>query len=93
MTFLPALPRARAVSLLRHRLTELMGQHASARNLLETSEDWGQPEHVFELYRLWLVQVEAQEEWLRDLVVRLEKGVYTMADDDGTAFGTPTKQV
>lgn len=93
VTFLPALPRARAVSLLRHRLTQLMGQHANARNLLETSEDWGQPEHVFELYKLWLVSVEAQEEWLRDLVVRLEKGVYTMADDDGPAFGTPTKQI
>jgi DNA-binding PadR family transcriptional regulator len=93
VTFLPALPRAKAVSLLRHRLTQLMGQHASARNLLETSEDWGQPEHVFELYRLWLVQVEAQEEWLRDLVTRLEQGNYTMADDDGAAFGTPTKQI
>jgi DNA-binding PadR family transcriptional regulator len=93
VTFLPALPRAKAVSLLRHRLTQLMGQHASARNLLETSEDWGQPEHVFELYRLWLVSVEAQEEWLRELVTRLEKGVYTMADDEGDAFGAATKQI
>jgi DNA-binding PadR family transcriptional regulator len=88
VTFLPALPRARALSLLRHRLTQLMGQHASARNRLENTEDWGQPAHVFELYHLWLKSVEAQEEWLRELVVRLEKGTYTMADDDGVAFGT-----
>jgi hypothetical protein len=77
------------VSLLRHRLTQLSGQHASARNLLDTSEDWGQPEHVFELYQLWLVTIEAQEEWLRGLVVRLGKGDYTMADDEGAAFGAP----
>jgi DNA-binding PadR family transcriptional regulator len=89
VTFLTALPRARAVSLLRHRLTQLSGQHASARNLLDTSADWGQPEHVFELYRLWLISIEAQEEWLRELVVRLENGSYTMADDEGAAFGTP----
>jgi DNA-binding PadR family transcriptional regulator len=88
VTFLPALPRARALSLLRHRLTQVTGQHASMRNLLENSADWEQPEHVFELYRMWLKSVEAQEEWLRELVVRLEKGVYTMADDDGVAFGT-----
>jgi len=89
VTFLTALPRARASNLLRHRLTQLSGQHASARNLLDTSEDWGQPEHVFELYKLWLVSIEAQEEWLRGLVVRLDKGHFTMADDEGAAFGAP----
>jgi DNA-binding PadR family transcriptional regulator len=93
VTFLPALPRARALSLLRHRLTQLMGQHANARHLLDNSSDWGQPAHVFELYHLWLKTVEAQEEWLRGLVARLEEGTYTMADDDGVAFGTETKQI
>ncbi|HEX6352223.1 PadR family transcriptional regulator [Actinophytocola sp.] len=93
VTFLTALPRTRAVNLLRHRLTELAGQHANAQNLLDTSDDWGQPEHVHELYRLWLTSVAAQEEWLRELVTRLETGKYTMADDDGDAFGAPTKQI
>jgi DNA-binding PadR family transcriptional regulator len=89
VTFLPALPRAKALSLLRHRLTQLGGQRASAADLLEHGTSWGQPEHVNELYRLWLVSVEAQEKWLSELVVRLESGGYVMADDDGTAFGTP----
>jgi DNA-binding PadR family transcriptional regulator len=93
VTFLTALPRARAVSLLRHRLTQLTGQHANARHLLTSTKDWREPEHVNELYRLWLASVEAQEEWLRGLVTRLEAGSYTMADDDGAAFGSPTKQV
>jgi DNA-binding PadR family transcriptional regulator len=93
VTFLTALPRERALSLLRHRLTQVEGQHATARNLLDASTDWRQPEHVFELYRLWVGVFAAQEEWLRGLVVRLEAGNYTMADDEGAAFGTPTKQI
>jgi DNA-binding PadR family transcriptional regulator len=93
VTFLPALPRARALSLLHHRLTQLGGQRASARDLLENGRDWGQPEHVGELYRLWLAAMDAQDGWLRDLVARLESGGYVMADDEGVAFGMPTEQV
>jgi DNA-binding PadR family transcriptional regulator len=89
VTFLPALPRDKALSLLRHRLTQLGGQRASAADLLEHGTGWGQPEHVTELYRLWLASVEAQEKWLRELVSRLASGHYVMADDDGVAFGTP----
>lgn len=89
VTFLPALPRPKALSLLRHRLTQLGGQRASAADLLEHGTGWGQPEHVTELYRLWLASVEAQEKWLSELVARLESGGYVMADDDEAAFGTP----
>lgn len=93
VTFLPALPRAKALSLLRHRLTQLGGQRASARDLLENGTSWGQPEHVGELYRLWLASMDATDEWLRRLMTRLESGDYVMADDDGAAFGTPSKPV
>lgn len=89
VTFLPALPRERALSLLRHRLTQVKGQHATARDVLDHGTAWGQPEHVEELYRLWVGAVSAQEEWLRGLVERLESGKYVMADDEGVAFGTP----
>jgi DNA-binding PadR family transcriptional regulator len=89
VTFLPALPRGKALSLLRHRLTQLGGQQASARDLLEHGTGWGQPEHVNELYRLWLTSIEAQEKWLSELVARLAAGGYVMADDDEAAFGTP----
>lgn len=89
VTFLPALPRAKALSLLRHRLSQLGGQRASASDLLANGTSWGQPEHVNELYRLWLVSVEAQEKWLSELVARLTSGGYVMADDDEAAFGAP----
>jgi DNA-binding PadR family transcriptional regulator len=93
ITFLPTLARPRAVSLLKHRLTQLDGQRSSVRNLLETATDWGQPEHVAELYRLWALTMDGQYEWLSQLVASLEAGRYVMADDDGAAFGTPTRQV
>lgn len=89
VTFLPALPRAKALSLLRHRMTQLSGQRAGARDLLENGTSWGQPEHVDELYRLWLRSMDAQDQWLRELVASLEGGRYVMVDDDGPEFGAP----
>ena len=89
VTFLPVLTRAKALGLLRHRLTQLDGQRASARSLLETGSDLGQPEHVDELYRLWTTTMDAHDEWLRGLVQRLESGKYVMADDEGPSFGSP----
>lgn len=93
VTFLPALPRNKALSLLRHRVTQLEGQRASARDLLENGSGWGQPEHVGELYRLWLASMDATDKWLRELVARLESGGYVMADDGESAFGSPANQV
>lgn len=90
VTFLPALPRAKALSLLKHRLTQVAGQRATVRDLLANGTDWGQPEHVAELYRMWLASIDGQEEWLRGLVDRLESGRYAMADDEGAVFGAPT---
>jgi DNA-binding PadR family transcriptional regulator len=89
VTFLPALPRAKALSLLRHRLTQVDGQRATAQDLLANGTGWGQPEHVEELYRLWLAGIDGQEKWLRGVIERLEAGRYAMADDEGAVFGTP----
>jgi DNA-binding PadR family transcriptional regulator len=89
VTFLPALPRAQAIGLLQHRVIHLRGQSTSIRNAIENSSGWGQPEHIGELYRLWLASVESCLGWLEGLVSRLENGEYVMADDPGTAFGEP----
>jgi DNA-binding PadR family transcriptional regulator len=89
VTFLPALPRDKALGLLRHRLTQVVGHRTTAQDMLDHRGHWGQPEHVQELYQLWLGIVSAQEEWLRGLVDRLESGKYVMADDEGPSFCTP----
>jgi DNA-binding PadR family transcriptional regulator len=44
-TFMTTLPRQRAISLLRHRITQLEGQRANAKGLLTDGTDWGQPDH------------------------------------------------
>jgi DNA-binding PadR family transcriptional regulator len=87
ITFMTALPRKKAISLLRHRLIQLEGQRANVRGLLAESTDWGQPEHISELHRLWLACVDATVVWTEDLIKRLERGAYVMADDGPTHFG------
>jgi DNA-binding PadR family transcriptional regulator len=89
VTFLPALPRAKALSLLKHRLTQVAGHRATAQDMLDNGTSWGQPEHVEELYHLWVNAIDAKEEWLRGVIDRLESGKYAMADDEGAVFGAP----
>ncbi len=52
VTFLTALPRARAIGLLRHRINQMAAGRATVSGVLEHGVDWGQPPHVTELYRL-----------------------------------------
>jgi DNA-binding PadR family transcriptional regulator len=87
VTFLPSLPREKAISLLRHRITQLEGQRAKAKGVLTDGEAWGKPPHVTELHRLWLACVDATVSWTEDLVKRLETGEYVMADDGPEHFG------
>jgi DNA-binding PadR family transcriptional regulator len=89
VVFLPALPRAKALSLLKHRLTQVTGHLATAQDMVDNGTSWGQPEHVEELYHLWVNTIAAQEVWLRGLLERLEAGKYVMADDEGDSFGAP----
>jgi DNA-binding PadR family transcriptional regulator len=93
VTFMTALPRARVISLLRHRLTQLDGEHAAVVSALERSAGWGQPAHLAELYRLWCSTIDATAQWVRDLVERLESGEYVMADDGPDHFGCPVSMI
>ncbi|MGH3760947.1 PadR family transcriptional regulator [Actinophytocola sp.] len=87
--FLPVLPRARAISLLQHQLTQLRGRRANAQDMLDRDMSWGEPAHVAELYRLWVTMIDGMLSWVEGLVSRLETGEYVLADDPGTAFGEP----
>lgn len=91
ITFMTVLPRARVISLLQHQLVRLEGDQRSAKLLSEQSQGWGQPAHVYELYRLWEMDAEAALNWLRELIGRLEAGEYDMADDSGRSFGEPPR--
>ncbi|WP_167175529.1 PadR family transcriptional regulator [Saccharomonospora amisosensis] len=89
LTFLPALSRERAIRLLKFRVIQLKGVRANLAALLEHGSDWGQPQHVNALYRLWQARAEADLEWTQDLIERLRTGEYVMADDAGPSFGRP----
>jgi DNA-binding PadR family transcriptional regulator len=91
LTFLPQLPRGRAVSLLEHRLTQLESRRATVCDVLRRGTEWGQPPHVNELYRLWASQVESGIAWTNDLLDRLRGGEYVMADDPAESFGSPPR--
>ncbi|HEU5475765.1 MAG TPA: PadR family transcriptional regulator [Actinophytocola sp.] len=87
ITFLPTLPRARAIGLLEHRLTQLNGQLANVIGVLTKGTEWGQPAHVAELYRLWMITLEAVITWTKNLIETLRSGEYVMADDAPDHFG------
>lgn len=86
VTFLTALPRERAIALLRLRSTRLGGQLAGVREATEV--DGPRPAHIAEAYRLWALTIEAHLRWVADLVDRLSAGEYAMADDPDH-FGRP----
>jgi DNA-binding PadR family transcriptional regulator len=92
VTFMTALPRKRAITLLRHRITQLEGHRANAKGVLAEGVDWGQPAHISELYRLWVASIDATTAWTEDLIKRLESGEYVMADDGPEHFGSPGNQ-
>lgn len=89
VTFLTALTRKQAIALLRHRIVALEGERVSAEHSLETLTDIGKPEHVDELYRLWMAASEASIAWTTEFVERLEAGRYVLADDSAESFGSP----
>ncbi|MDA0566239.1 PadR family transcriptional regulator [Streptomonospora sp. S1-112] len=89
ITFMTALPRSRALGLLRFRLEGLEKARRTAESLLGTEVMGYKPAHVYELFRSWVVAAEANEAFTRELIERLEGGAYSMAGEGGRAFGEP----
>ena len=74
------IPRKQAVLLLKSRLAGLEGQLAPTRHGITSMPAMGKPEHVSELFRLWLVHLEGQVRWTQELIERLEAGAYALKD-------------
>ncbi|MUL42848.1 PadR family transcriptional regulator [Streptomonospora sp. PA3] len=91
IAFLTCQPRDRVIRLLRFRLARLEAEQQNLRSMLgdgPASDD--KPEHVWELFRSWIVAGDAAVGYTRELVARLENGAYTMAgEEEWTAFGEP----
>ncbi|MFD4644245.1 PadR family transcriptional regulator [Lentzea sp. NPDC058436] len=80
VAMLNLVPRRQAVVLLKNRLAGLEGQLTPTRHGVESMPDMGKPAHVSELFRLWLVHLEGQVRWTRELIERLEAGAYDLRD-------------
>ncbi|ANZ36429.1 hypothetical protein BBK82_10510 [Lentzea guizhouensis] len=80
VAMLNLVPRKQAVTLLRNRLAGLEGQLGPTRHGIGSLPEMGKPEHVSELFRLWLVHLEGQVRWTRELIERLESGAYELID-------------
>ncbi|PSK96483.1 PadR family transcriptional regulator [Murinocardiopsis flavida] len=91
VTLMCSLPRAEVVGLLKERLAALEQTRAELTGHTGQTEEWGKPEHVRELFGLWLGTVEAGAAWTRSLIAALESGRYVMADDGPGAFGLPER--
>ncbi|GAA4909108.1 PadR family transcriptional regulator [Streptomonospora salina] len=90
ITFLPCQSRRRVIRLLRSRLAGLEDEQASLRSLLaEDAAPPAKPEHVWELFRSWVVAGDAAVSFTRELIERLENGAYTMAGEGAAVFGEP----
>ena len=91
ISLMPALPRRNVISLLRQNLIHFEAEERRSRLGLE-DDTWNKPPHVSELFRLWGGIASASREWLTGLITRLEAGEYVMADDPGSAFGSPAPE-
>lgn len=80
VAMLNLLPRSQAVVLLKNRLAGLEGQLTPTRHGIGAMPEMGKPAHVSELFRLWLVHLEGQVRWTRELIERLEAGAYELSD-------------
>jgi DNA-binding PadR family transcriptional regulator len=75
------LPRAEALELLRQRADSMDAWHSSVAAHVPRGtnlEQWGP---VGEVVTLWLHTAQSRADWTRQLIARLERGLYRMADD------------
>ncbi|MEV6243267.1 PadR family transcriptional regulator [Lentzea sp. NPDC051838] len=73
-------PRKQAIVFLKNRLAGLEGQLAPTKHGITSMPEMGKPQHVSELFRLWLVHLEGQVRWTQELIERLEAGEYALKD-------------
>lgn len=80
--FIVELPRAEAVALLKERVAALEAWRAEVTEHWtpegSTPEEWG---HIGEIMKLWVHTADSGTAWTRELIERLEAGMYVMAGE------------
>ncbi|MFC0114534.1 PadR family transcriptional regulator [Kibdelosporangium aridum] len=96
LPFITTLERGNLIFLLKSRIQQTKAGADSTRLLIDNTiapieGQLGKPPHVREMFTYWLVTIEAELNWLQDLVTRIEAGEYTFTGESPDAFGNPPR--
>ncbi|MGW6687498.1 PadR family transcriptional regulator [Streptomyces sp. NPDC054961] len=84
--FMVDLPRADALALLRERLGGLAAWRATVTGHYVPEGGIEPLGHIGEIMHRWISAADAEAEWTRGLIDRIEAGAYSFADEPGDSF-------
>ncbi|WP_432135222.1 MULTISPECIES: PadR family transcriptional regulator [unclassified Streptomyces] len=79
--FMVDLPRGEAVALLRERIRRIEEWRAAVTEHYVPEDGPEQLGHIGEIMNLWVHTADAEAEWTRGLIERVERGAYTFAGE------------
>ncbi|MFF0227457.1 PadR family transcriptional regulator [Streptomyces sp. NPDC004629] len=85
--FIVDLPRTEAVALLKERIRRIEEWRSAVTEDYVPEEGPGQYGHIGEIMNLWLHTADAEAEWTRGLIERIEAGAYTFAGEGAQFIG------
>ncbi|OEJ32555.1 PadR family transcriptional regulator [Streptomyces subrutilus] len=84
--FMVDLPRAEVLELLGERLSKLAGWRSAVTDYYTPESGPGQLGHIGEIMHMWVHSADAEAEWTRGLIARIEGGAYSFAGEGGEPF-------
>ncbi|MER5868276.1 PadR family transcriptional regulator [Streptomyces sp. NPDC002044] len=84
--FMVDLPRAEVLELLRERLGKLARWRTSVTDYYTPETGPQALGHIGEIMHRWVYCADAEAEWTRGLIVRIEGGAYSFAGEGGEPF-------
>ncbi|MFD3327053.1 PadR family transcriptional regulator [Streptomyces sp. NPDC058701] len=84
--FMVDLPRAEVLELLRERLGKLAQWRSSVTDYYTPEGGPQQLGHIGEIMHRWVSSADAEADWTRGLIARIEGGAYSFAGEGGEPF-------
>ncbi|WP_030709456.1 PadR family transcriptional regulator [Streptomyces sp. NRRL F-2580] len=84
--FMVDLPRAEVLALLGERLEKLAAWRTSVTDYYTPEEGPQALGHIGEIMHRWVHSADAEAEWTRGLIARIEAGAYSFAGEGGDPF-------
>lgn len=84
--FMVDLPRAEVLELLRERLGKLAQWRSSVTDYYTPESGPQHLGHIGEIMHRWVYSADAEAEWTRGLIARIEGGAYSFAGEGGEPF-------